>query len=685
MRFPKALCRSALIVMLSALSATADDAKPAFNWEFAGWDGGGCYPNVEYDPNVENRVYLTSDVAGVWRSNDNGENWQFLNDGLPSAHVAQIAISKSSPSIAYAATASGLAVLKEPGTAWTTADTLQGRIKFERPQSYRSVSIDPQEPEWVCVGTLHGEVFCSNNAGKIWRDLQIPTAKSGPIVALHHTADRQALVAATANGILTYGFSTHVWTAATPALKNLTDVAMTSEGFIAAADGQLWRSGPDGAQWQRALRQPSQKLHRLEFDRATSQIFASWESDWSGGLLISSDQGASWNALGRNFNFDVVRNPTREGASPGGKVMALKVNPFNAKSLFYTDLWGNWRSDDAGRTWTEKIAGTPNTVGSDLRFAPDGTLYAASMDDGLLSSKDMGRSYRMSFPSPGFNADLNGHVWRLAFAKNDRVIATSSPWANSVNQILLSDDRGRSFRRVTRGLPAQRPRVNTVWDQGYPRALVVDPNDSSLIYLGIDGNDGGGLFISHDAGETWSLSPGQPRSRRIYNGLAVDPNNSDVIYWGAIGGDGGVYRTKDRGRTWDALPVGSNSIFDILVTRDGTVYAAADANGGAIFASRDQGNTWKRIGHFSNDGTAEALTVNPHNQRMIAVGTVSWNGRMPQTIRLSYDGGETWTDITGNLPYGAGPAAMTFSPDGKELFVARHAGGIYKIALPQSP
>ncbi len=59
----------ALSLILSLLFFSMADAAE-IHWQFSGWEGGGCYPNVEFDPNVRNRVYLTSDVAGLWRSND---------------------------------------------------------------------------------------------------------------------------------------------------------------------------------------------------------------------------------------------------------------------------------------------------------------------------------------------------------------------------------------------------------------------------------------------------------------------------------------------------------------------------------------------------------------------------------------------------------------------------------------
>lgn len=51
---------------------------PPVRWQFAGWHGGGCFPDGFFDPNNRDRIVFGSDVAGAWRSNDHGERWEFI-------------------------------------------------------------------------------------------------------------------------------------------------------------------------------------------------------------------------------------------------------------------------------------------------------------------------------------------------------------------------------------------------------------------------------------------------------------------------------------------------------------------------------------------------------------------------------------------------------------------------------
>ena len=128
------------VVYLSALlffGVAAAFAEPVsqVHWEFAGWYGGGCFPNVEFDPKIPDRVYLTSDVAGLWRSDDLGENWYFATQGLGNINVAVLAVARSDSDVIYAGTYDGVYYSKDAAKSWQAASTLNGRVRFSRPEA----------------------------------------------------------------------------------------------------------------------------------------------------------------------------------------------------------------------------------------------------------------------------------------------------------------------------------------------------------------------------------------------------------------------------------------------------------------------------------------------------------------------------------------------------------------------
>jgi hypothetical protein len=455
-------------------------------------------------------------------------------------------------------------------------------------------------------------------------------------------------------------------------------------GFAAAAAGELWLGDPSGRYWARTAAKHPGQIYRIEQGRQQGQIFAEWQDGWQGGLLVTQDAAASWTSIGRVMHPDVGANPTRTWASARAKATSLKIDPNDPMKILKTDWWGVWRSDDGGKTFSEKINGTPNVVGTDLAFSSGRTLWAATMDNGLLRSDDMGRTYKAVVPMDRYKDDLNGHVWRVLALDEETIIATSSPWNVGINQVFVSRDGGLTFHQSMTGLPVSRPKQNTLWGEGYPRGLVSDAADPPTVFLSIDGDDGGGLYISRDRGETWSRSAGQPASLRIFNGLAVDPSNPSILYWGTVGNDGGVYRSLDGAATWQNVLQQSRAIFDIRVGRDHAVYASGEQKGGAVlFVSRDRGNTWHLLKKFAAIGVAKAIATHPLDAKIIAVGTIGWSDQAPQSIFISFDAGNSWVNATGTLPPGSGAASLVFSPDGRSLFASRAAGGIYRLDLNQ--
>ena len=66
-----------------------------------------------------------------------------------------------------------------------------------------------------------------------------------------------------------------------------------------------------------------------------------------------------------------------------------------------------------------------------------------------------------------------------------------------------------------------------------PNGLAIDPAKPERLYLatwaraaGVHG-DGGGVYLSEDAGKTWRLT--LDRDRHVYD-VTIDPRNSSILY-----------------------------------------------------------------------------------------------------------------------------------------------------------
>ncbi len=660
-------------------------------WEFAGWYGGGAYPNLVFDPKIPGRVYVVSDVVGLWRSDDLGEQWTFMTEGLRCLYVAAIAIAPSDSNIVYAATQRGLYRSINAGALWQLAGTVEDQLYFEKPAA-RSVAIDPRNPQAVLIGTASGRVLFSDDGGVQWRLLG-GTAQplgAGLIQAVALDLTQGVAYVASKNGVARYDVAAQQWSVSPTTPKPVTDLVVSTRSpntVYAAGASQLMISTDAGTTWTPSAAVPRGTTSKVELveQGATPLVgVATSEGGYAGSMLWSQDGGKTWTNRAQKMIPDVVGNPTRVWMSAASRITSLRVDPFNPLHVFRTDYWGIWRSDDGGVTWREKIRGAPNTCGSDLTFSPSGNLFVATMDDGLLMSADGGRTYKAIAPTSGpYNPHIPGHVWRVAVLDQagQRILATSSPWADWLNQVLISQDGGKTFTPSHQGLPTPRPYTNTFWGQGYPRALAVDPSNPNRIYMGVDGDDRGGLFISDDGGQSWAAAANQPASKKVYNALAVDPNDSNRLFWATCGYPaGGIFVSTNQGATWTRTF--QSCVFDLAVGNDGTVYAGGTVTSAALWVSRDRGNTWRELKRFPGS-VADAITIDPRDPKRVAVSAYNWSPGAGGKIHLTTDGGVTWTDITASLPNGTGACAMAFHPVDGSLYILRAVGSVYRATFGQ--
>lgn len=679
-RIPGVLGSTIFLLVLTCVCPAR--AAETVRWEFAGWHGGGCYPNVTWDPLVRDRAYLTSDVAGIWRSDDAGDHWSFITRGLDNLNVAFLAPAPSDSRVLYAGTARGLFRSENAGENWTSCARFDPDIRFARPESHRPVAVHPSDPMRVIIGTAAGDVLYSEEGGGRWTRLGERPFRSASAITALEWVQPDLLWASSEEGLARYSWSERRWRRFNSGPKPVSDFLLFDDArtILAAGRRRLFVSKDAGETWEGAAAPARGVLFRLQkTSDEPLKILAAWNDGWKGGVVLSEDGGRTWNDLDKKMRPDAVSNPTRAWAGVHGRINALKADPFDPRRLLRTDWWGVWRSADGGVTWDEKILGAPNTVTSDVFVDGAGKIFVATMDNGLLTSADGGATYRTLFPEKEYSDDENGHVWRIAKAEGGTILATSSPWHLDRDQVVRIGDGSTKAAKVTQGLPSRRPRRGTVWQHGYARALAVAPSRPSRVYLGVDGEGAGGLFVSDDAGENWRRSPGQPGSLRVYNALAVHPSDANRVLWGAVGRRGGIYLSKDGGKSWRAvLANGLRLVFDVAFAEDGTAYAAGDRGGPVLFISRDAGESWKLSKRFPGKGTVEALCPLPGGR--LALGTLSWYHKAGGRIYMGRPQGD-WEDITGDLPNGTGPAALAYDVPSGTLYLARYAGSVYRTRL----
>jgi photosystem II stability/assembly factor-like uncharacterized protein len=141
---------------------------------------------------------------------------------------------------------------------------------------------------------------------------------------------------------------------------------------------------------------------------------------------------------------------------------------------------------------------------------------------------------------------------------------------------------------------------------------------SGEIYLGVgsylnDYNFEKGIYYSNDNGNTWiNKSNGlSPYNKSVYS-LAMGTDGT--LYAGTMrsglydspNNDGGIYRSTNGGNEWlSPLDNADVSIFDLTVSNDGSVFAAAWNKG--FLKSTDKGLTWNQINNGLNFRNASKI------------------------------------------------------------------------------
>ena len=197
-------------------------------------------------------------------------------------------------------------------------------------------------------------------------------------------------------------------------------------------------------------------------------------------------------------------------------------------------------------------------------------------------------------------------------------------------------------------------------DGGTVENVIVDPNDSTVVYAGTWGN---GIYKSFDAGATWTHIADGLRSAYIYE-IAIDPNNSQHLLASVY--EHGIDESFNGGDDWaPALGFPDYAVaysidFDSSETltdpvRSKNVYAAIrvetiyDSNGnavwwpGGVWKSIDGGSNWEEKSNGITEDYIYDLAIDPRNPQVI------YTANHKTGVFRTTDGGEHWVKKSSGL------------------------------------
>lgn len=532
------------------------------------------------------------------------------------------------------------------GGVWKSED---GGVTFEavfddHPQSIGAIRVDPSDPEVVWVGT--GETWVRNSVsvgrgvyrtrdgGDTWEHLGLEDSERIAKIAVHPEESDTVWVCATG----------HLWS------------ANEERGVFKTTDG--------GKSWTKVLYVDEDTgCADLDLDpQDPSIVFASmWQFRRSpdffdsggpgSGLYKSTDGGESWRQLEKGLPEGELGRIAVAIAPSRTAVVYAMVEAEEKRSALY-------RSDDLGESW-EKRDSSSNMIMRPFYFAElavdpvdfnriykPGFVLTVSTDGGESFSSLLDRAL-----GGGYHPDLHA-LW--INPENPREMALGTDGG-----LYISQDRGRAWRYVRRLPISQFYHVSVDLEMPYnvygglqdngswkgPSRKTggirnrdwknigfgdgfwafADPQDANTLYVEYQG---GNIFrIDLALGTAKSIRPypaeGQEKLRFNWNTpIHLSPSRPGTLYVGSQH----LHRSTDRGESWE-------SISPDLTTDDPEKQRQEESGGLTIDNSTAE-----------NHCTIFTIGESPLNADVV------WAGTDDGRLHVTRDGGESWTEVSGNLP-----------------------------------
>lgn len=198
------------------------------------------------------------------------------------------------------------------------------------------------------------------------------------------------------------------------------------------------------------------------------------------------------------------------------------------------------------------------------------------------------------------------------------------------------------------------------------RALIADPADPDLLFLG---TSGGQVYRSTDGAKSWT----NPRNGIPFPGYVVDNLVIDrdgrlwAACWGLWGG-GVVAVSDDRGQTWTRRDRGLEdvSVRAIAIDPNDADFVLVGGLDG-VYKSIDSGVTWEKLSPHEN---VESLAIDPRNRDTIYVGTWRQGWR-------SDDGGKIWKHINNGMVLDTDMFGISINPSDPDNIWVATCGWVY--------
>jgi len=612
-------------------------------------------------------IWVAAATGGVWKSVNEGTTFEPVFDAMPTASIGDIAIDPHNPDTVWVGTGeanifrssnAGCGVFKtvDGGKSWT----LTG---LENTHTVPRIRIDPRDGDIVYVAAGGHEwtrnpergLYKTTDGGQTWDRILYLNDETGvndlvldpenPDTVYCTTWQRTRLKWNDPRTYTRHRYNA-VWKS-TDGGKNWKKIVNGLPG-----PGYLGRTGIDiAASSPRVLYayvdnyEIAQKAKPGEMDSYGRQ-----KEDIIKGATVyrTDDGGESWRQVS-GLTERTKRYMQNHSATYGWVFGQIRVDPRDENRIYTLGLFLNV-SDDGGKTF--RVLRGMHMDHHGLWIDPDNSDYLLNVQDGGLAiSYDRGENWKIPL------AELPlAQFYNVAFDMADpfRVYGSIQDHHSFTGEVDVSGGR-ENIRPVEF--------TATLGAEGSTHA--VDPRDHTIYASSFYGN----LQKSDVEGEEVKSVlperlPGEPRLRGQWVAPTIlSPHNPDIVYHGMQF----VLMSRDRGNTWDRIspdlsyhdPEKMGDISYQTLTaleesprRFGLLYAGTDD--GRIWRTMNGGRTWKEI----RSGAVPQRWVSRLVASRYDLGTVylTQTGRRGDDFQVyvwkSTDFGDTWQDISANIPVG---------------------------------
>ncbi len=610
---------------------------------------GGRINTIAHNPGNDQIIYVGNTCGGIFKTSNGGDSWIPIFDEQPYLSIAHIVVSPHDTNTIYVGTGdpnitghpfvgNGIYMSTDAGKTWQ-------HLGLEKTGIVTKIAVHPFDEKIIYAATMgipfvrdtNRGLYKTTDGGDNWEKVLFLSEDAGIIDMVMIPENPDTLIVAGWNRITSY-----------------------SESVSSGSESKIYRTTDGGKTWD------SQNTGLLESGVSRIGLYLSLqdtvevitqfidaETFETKGIFKSADFGVNWQKLDAYGTDDIL-------GGFGWYFGKIRVNPYNKNQYFVlgVDLH---KSEDGGSTFENTTTWNESTVHADkhdLVFIDSSTILLAT-DGGLYKSNDGGLVWEDIENIP------NTQFYRV----------TTDPFNNGF-YCGGAQDNGTCYGNINDSVNWQRllggDGFQPLFDWSTNGLMYGETQNGKLYYVDLNDEDAYWEYFDDGIEENDRRSWDMPicmsalNSNKLYTGTYRVYENNDAPYntWESISGDL-TDGTDSRYHVISAIEV--SPINDNIVmagTSDGRVHALK--------------NGWRDIsfGLPERYVTDVALSSYDIDNLFVTQSGYKANEYIPH-IHFSNDFGNTWKDISGNLPQLAVNSLYVLYGYGDSVIFVATDGGVY--------